>query len=90
MREMTKYYRPRLVRLASRLAEGVEARDFRVWGRAGIRAQLVDTKEYRLCNDFRLEGDDRSLHVLNAVSPAFTCSIPFAEFVLDEIGRLTN
>jgi L-2-hydroxyglutarate oxidase LhgO len=90
MREMTKYYRPRLVRLASRLAEGVEARDFRAWGRAGIRAQLVDTKEYRLYNDFRLEGDDRSLHVLNAVSPAFTCSIPFAEFVLDEIGRLTD
>jgi hypothetical protein len=87
---MSKYYRPRLVRLASRLAEGVEARDFRIWGRAGIRAQLVDTREYRLSDDFRLEGDDRSLHVLNAVSPAFTCAIPFSRFVLDEIGVLTG
>ncbi|UCC70952.1 MAG: L-2-hydroxyglutarate oxidase [Gemmatimonadota bacterium] len=90
MREMTKYYRPRLVRLASRLAEGVRVRDFRAWGRAGIRAQLVDTEEYRLYDDFRLEGDERSLHVLNAVSPAFTCAIPFAEFVLDELERLTR
>lgn len=90
LREVAKYYRPRLVRLASRLAEGVEARDFKVRGRAGIRAQLVDTRECRLVNDFRLEGDDRSLHVLNAVSPAFTCSIPFAEFVVDEMSRLTG
>lgn len=90
IREVAKYYRPRLVQLASKLAEGVEARDFRFWGRSGIRAQLVDIEEYRLVSDFRLEGDDRSLHVLNAVSPAFTCSIPFAEFVLDEVGRLTS
>ncbi|MGM0670066.1 MAG: hypothetical protein ACQET1_10130 [Gemmatimonadota bacterium] len=34
--------------------------------------------------DFYLEGDEQSLHVLNAVSPAFTCALPFAEFVLDE------
>jgi len=90
LREMTKYYRPRLVRLASRLAEGVEARDFRIWGKAGIRAQLVDTRQHRLSDDFRLEGDDRSLHVLNAVSPAFTCAIPFSRFVLDEVGALTG
>jgi hypothetical protein len=25
--------------------------------------------------------------VLNAVSPAFTCSLPFAEYVCDEISR---
>jgi L-2-hydroxyglutarate oxidase len=90
IREMAKYYRPRLVGLASRLAEGVEVRDFKIWGKAGIRAQLVDTDEYSLHNDFRLEGDNRSLHVLNAVSPAFTCSIPFAEFALDRIAELTS
>jgi len=27
------------------------------------------------------------LHVLNAVSPAFTCALPFAEFVVEEIDR---
>jgi hypothetical protein len=36
---------------------------------------------------FKLEGDDGSMHVLNAVSPAFTCSLPFARHVVDEVER---
>jgi hypothetical protein len=39
-----------------------------------------------LVSDFVIEGDDRSLHILNAVSPAFTCSLPFADFVVDKIA----
>ncbi len=35
--------------------------------------------------DFRFEGDDRSMHILNAVSPAFTCSFAFAEHVVNAI-----
>jgi hypothetical protein len=38
--------------------------------------------------DFVLEGDARSMHVLNAVSPAFTCSLPFAAHVVDRIENL--
>jgi hypothetical protein len=56
--------------------------------RTGWPAQLLDVKEYRLEQDFVVAGDERSYHILNAVSPAFTCAIPFAEFVLDEIERL--
>jgi L-2-hydroxyglutarate oxidase LhgO len=37
--------------------------------------------------DFVLEGDERSMHVLNAVSPGWTCSIPFAAHVAAEIER---
>jgi L-2-hydroxyglutarate oxidase len=39
--------------------------------------------------DFRVEGDGRSFHVLNAVSPAFTCALPFAAHCVDQIERLT-
>jgi hypothetical protein len=35
--------------------------------------------------DFVLEGDDRSMHELNTVSPEFTCAIPFAEYVAAQI-----
>jgi (S)-2-hydroxyglutarate dehydrogenase len=35
--------------------------------------------------DFILEGDKHSMHVLNAVSPAFTCSLPFSEYVCQRI-----
>ncbi len=49
----------------------------------GIRAQLIDTRTADLLNDFIIEPGPRSTHVLNAVSPAFTSSLPFAEHVVD-------
>jgi L-2-hydroxyglutarate oxidase len=86
--EIAKYDRRHLVGLAGLLAEGVRPQDYRRWGRSGIRAQLLDTRTRKLEMDFILEGDDRSLHVLNAVSPGWTCALPFAAHVVDEIDRL--
>jgi (S)-2-hydroxyglutarate dehydrogenase len=86
--ELAKYNRHHLVALAGRLAEGVRVENYRRWGRTGIRAQLLDTRTRKLEMDFVLEGDDRSMHVLNAVSPGWTCAIPFAAHVVDEIERL--
>ncbi|HSA62208.1 MAG TPA: L-2-hydroxyglutarate oxidase [Nitrospiraceae bacterium] len=83
--EISKYSRSKMVSLASVLAEGVDERNYRKWGRPGIRAQLLDITKKKLEMDFVLEGDDRSMHVLNAVSPAFTCSLPFASYVCDRI-----
>ena len=87
--ELRKQFRPHIVGLAAKLATGVRVGDYRKWGRPGIRAQLVDTKKRKLVMDFVIEGDGRSLHVLNAVSPAFTCSIPFARHVVDTVERLS-
>jgi (S)-2-hydroxyglutarate dehydrogenase len=86
--ELAKYSRRRMAHLASSLADGISAKHFRRWGPPGIRAQLFDLQTQRLEMDFRFEGDERSFHVLNAVSPAFTCSFPFAEFVFDQVDRL--
>ena len=83
--EIAKYDRAHLVSLAGGLVEGVRVEDYHRWGRAGIRAQLLDTRTRKLEMDFVLEGDDRSMHVLNAVSPGWTCSIPFARHVVDGI-----
>ena len=47
----------------------------------------MDIQTRRLEMDFVLEGDSNSFHVLNAVSPAWTCSIPFARHVCDGIER---
>lgn len=84
--ELRKYSRGHLVALAARLADGVRPEQYRRWGRPGIRAQLVDLRKRRLEMDFVIEGDERSFHVLNAVSPAFTCSLPFSRFVVSEIA----
>ena len=85
--EVKKYSRRRMVRLAGELVEGVRLEHYSKWGKPGIRAQLLDIKKRRLEMDFVLEGDDRSMHILNAVSPAFTCSLPFSQYVCDRIEQ---
>jgi len=54
---------------------------------AGIRAQLLNTKTNELVQDFVLEHNNNSTHILNAVSPAFTCSFAFAKYVVNEINK---
>ena len=36
--------------------------------------------------DYILANTDDSLHVLNAISPAFTSSLVFAELIVDKAG----
>ncbi len=88
--ETLKYFRARLVSLASSLLEGVRLRDYRHWGKPGIRAQLLNTKTRKLEMDFVIQGDAKSLHILNAVSPAWTCAFPFARHVCDRIEKLSK
>lgn len=82
MEEMKKYVRSHFIRLAGRMVKKLDPDGFGGYMRAGIRAQLLDRRTNELVQDFVVEGDSRSLHVLNAVSPAFTCSIPFARHVI--------
>jgi len=88
--ELAKYNRARLVAIAGQLLDRVRVDDYHRWGRSGIRAQLLDTRKRKLEMDFVIEGDDRSMHVLNAVSPGWTCSLPFAAYVVDAIETLVD
>jgi (S)-2-hydroxyglutarate dehydrogenase len=83
--EIQKYVKVNVVARAARLANGVRAVDYVTWGKPGIRAQLVDLRTRTLEQDFVIESDPGSLHVLNAVSPGWTCSLPFSEHVCDRI-----
>jgi len=88
--ELGKYYKPRLIKLASGLVHEISPSQFGHWGRAGIRAQLFNTKTSTLEMDFRFEGDEASMHILNAVSPAYTCSLPFSRYIVDKIVSLSG
>lgn len=79
--EIKKYSRSYLVESAGNLAHGVKREHFTQFGKPGIRAQLLNIKTKKLEMDFILEGDSQSMHILNAVSPGFTSSIPFAAYV---------
>ncbi|MCR4296653.1 MAG: L-2-hydroxyglutarate oxidase, partial [Elusimicrobia bacterium] len=77
-----------MVGQAARLVDRLDPALYTRWGKPGLRAQLVDLNTKSLVMDFLIEGDARSRHVLNAVSPGFTCSIPFAAHVCDGIPGL--
>lgn len=50
--------------------------------KVGIRPQLIDTNKKELLMDFIIEKDNNTLHILNAISPAFTSSMAFARYVV--------
>jgi L-2-hydroxyglutarate oxidase LhgO len=85
--EVPKYSRRYLVAQARRLVPSADYQDFPVKGRAGIRAQLMRRSTGALEMDFVVRGDQASTHVLNAVSPAWTSSLAFAEYVVDDMHR---
>lgn len=88
--EIKKYHRSTLLKHAEELVSGIDKNNFKHWGKPGIRAQLLNTRTKTLEMDFMLEGDDQSFHVLNAVSPAFTCAIPFSQYAVDHIQQLAT
>lgn len=85
--ELPKYSRRYLVAQASALVPSVRAGDFRERGRVGVRAQLLHVPTGKLEMDFVVEPGERSTHVLNAVSPAWTSSLAMAEWIVEWISR---
>ena len=88
--ELRKHGKHRLLKLARRLVAPTTGTGDWSWGNPGVRAQLINTRTRQLEMDFIYMGDDRSFHVLNAVSPAFTCAFPFARHVADEVESLVG
>jgi L-2-hydroxyglutarate oxidase LhgO len=72
-----------LLTAAQRLVPSLEAKDFSEETKTGLRAQLIDVRHSRLVMDFVVEKGPASTHILNAVSPGFTASFAFAEYVAD-------
>ena len=82
--EIRKYLGRAFYRDASRLVRGLEPGDLTASKKAGIRPQLVDWKNKELVMDFLVERGEHSLHILNAISPAFTSSFAFAAHLANE------
>ena len=88
--ELKKYSKNKLTQLAGSLLSNKDLSSFTSWGKTGIRAQLIDIKNKKLEMDFKFEGDEKSFHVLNAVSPAFTCAEPFSKLIVKNIKSKLN
>lgn len=81
-RELRKYRHQVMVADAQRLAHGFTA-PFKHCS-AGIRAQLYDRQQKQLVSDFVIESKDNTTHVLNVVSPAFTCAFAIADYLISD------
>jgi L-2-hydroxyglutarate oxidase len=54
-------------------------------GGAGVRAQAI-SPQGELVQDFRLLPGSRSLHALNAPSPAATASLAIGQYIVDQMN----
>ena len=71
----------KFVEQAQNLIPNLKSADFQE-GYSGIRAQLVD-RNGELVDDLIIKNQNNITHILNAVSPGMTCSLPFADYVVN-------
>ena len=76
--------RRRFMTAAQQLVPNLDAADV-TRAPAGVRAQAVDRRG-ALLDDFHLVDGERSLHVLNAPSPAATASLEIGALVADRVA----
>ncbi|WP_137938181.1 L-2-hydroxyglutarate oxidase [Chitinivorax sp. B] len=81
--EISKYWKHNFLSAARKLIPSLDARDMIATPKAGIRPQLINTRTRKLEMDYILARTPNTLHVLNAISPAFTSSLAFAELIVD-------
>lgn len=82
--ELKKWYKEYLKKEASKMVKYFPMDKFNRWGKSGIRAQLIDRRTFEFVNDFVIEENEESIHILNAVSPGFTASLPFTRYVIEK------
>ncbi len=81
--EMSRYWPKNFFNEAASMVHQLERHDIGEFYKVGIRAQLMDLDKGQLEMDFVIEPGKNSLHVLNAISPAFTCAFAFAPLLAD-------
>lgn len=89
--EIPKLRTKNLVNTAAKLVPSVNS--VKKWKKKapGIRGQLINKNNGELLQDFRIDYIQNSTHVLNAVSPGWTASIPFGRHIAQSVmERLTS
>ena len=86
--EFNNLFKNNILASAQRLTKfKLNSKDFS-WYSPGIRAQLFDKKNGTLEMDFVNIKKSNQYHILNSISPAWTCSLKTAEYVMSEIEKM--
>ena len=90
-REIKYLLKDNILKKASELTiENLKDIEF-VWHSPGIRAQLFNKSTKQLENDFVLINKDNTFHILNSISPAWSCCFINAEkMISDLIKKILN
>lgn len=88
--ELGRYSNSGFLAATRSLSKSISKNDILPSKKIGLRAQLVRTDTLELVMDFVLETGDYSLHVLNAISPAFTSSFKLAQLIVDKAESVSR
>ena len=89
--EQALLYVPNLFfKAAKELIPSLRYEDIEKSNKVGIRSQLLDIEREKLVDDFLCLDGPSSTHLLNSISPSFTASFEFADYVLDLILKKIN
>ena len=83
--EPRKYILEYLYQDAKKLVQHLDKKQLQSTQKVGIRPQLIHWPSKKLVMDFLFETTPNSLHVLNAILPAFTCSMAMAKDLVTNI-----
>ena len=86
LREVKYYWSKNLIKAAEKMVKNPLGSTYEK-KKPGIRAQLYNKKTNLLVTDFIIEHTNNSTHVLNIISPGFTCSFSLAEEIVAEIFK---
>jgi L-2-hydroxyglutarate oxidase len=75
------FSKKRFLRTLQRMIPSLSMNDIEL-GRAGVRAMLL-SRDGDTRDDFRIEYNKRSIHVLNAPSPAATACLAIGDAICD-------
>ena len=84
LNEGRRYFKPSFTNAANAILPRLRSEHLIRTDKVGIRAQMLDKQTGKLVNDFLVEKNDQSIHILNAISPAWTSAFPFARHICDE------
>jgi L-2-hydroxyglutarate oxidase len=86
--EMMKYSKKVFFEGAKKLMPSLKMDELISCSKVGIRPQLMNKKKKALEMDYIFEKTKNSIHVLNAISPAFTSSFAFADMILEKADMI--
>lgn len=83
--EIKKYIKHYFIAAARQLVASVTTNDLLSSNKVGIRPQLINIAKKTIEMDYIIEQEAHSMHVLNAISPAFTGAFAFAELLVNRM-----